>query len=493
MSSGKPKKLLAFCASLLLLFSCISEEESQRSFIFDQIDRIRITASDTVFLKGDETAKVKLFATYFDKNGQRLDLSLDIAPEVWVDGKFRKDGLLDTSKEGLFRLTAKLGNLESNPLNLSVVDIDTTTFLTRLEVDFSDSTRSNFAIAGKSRISFEVNALDYRGKRVPRPANIYLNGKEIQDPDRVLIEETGLIQVIAKWGDYESEALEIFSRPPFEKEEVTELPVIFHVVHNGEAIGNPKNRSAEDIYEELRKTNLRMRNQMPSPYVQSVNAQDAEIEFYPALIHENGERLAEPGIHRIQTEIRDFDYINEVTRAFMMEHIWDPNQYVNVFIMEIASGFSFAYFPTLRDPQFPDRDPGPLTYPYASVVSTRGFGTYVLAHELGHFLSLNHVFSEALVRPCADADSDLIGDTEHYVNIPENVQGWFRRKCDGTKFFSTNYMDYHAGPKNSFTLGQVQRMNFVLENAFYLPTRRNNARLSRFEKGPLDLTIQPVR
>lgn len=479
--------------TILCFFSCISEEDKEYSFVLDKIDRMRITASDTVFLKGDQTAKVKLFASYFDRIGQPLDLSLDLQPEVWVNGKYLENGFLDTSEEGLFSMTARIGKIESPPLNLRIVDVDTATYLSGLKIDFSDSTRNNFAIAGKSRFNFEVKALDYRGKSVPRNAKVFLNGKEIQSLERVLIEDEGLIEVIAKWGEYESEPLVIQSRRPFQKENVTRLPVVFHIIHNGEAIGSPKNRTADDIYEELRLTNLRMRNLIPSPYARSVNAEDTMIEFYPATTHENGEPLEEQGIHRIQTEIRGFNYINEITSSFLLEHLWDPNRYVNVFIMDIANGYSFAYYPTLRNPQSPTFEPGPLDYPYVAVVSLQGFGSHALAHELGHFLGLNHVFSPALLRNCAEADSDLIEDTEHYINIPENVVGWFRRKCDGKTFYSTNYMDYHGGPKNSFTLGQVEKMHHTLKNAYYLPTPMNNARLGPFEKGKIDLSISPIR
>lgn len=428
----------------ITLFSCLSDEDRQQSLVFDQIDRIEITVSDTVFLKGDETARVEVFASYFDQNGERVDLSAQVNPEVWIDGKYAKNGQVNTLSEGVFSLSSRLGKLESPPVAIKVVDVDTTTYLSKLEVDFSDSTRSNFGIAGRSRFDFVIRAFDYRGRLVPRPAELLISGRPTQNFQGVQFDQVGPVTITAKWGNYESDPLSLMIRSPFENNK-TSLPIIFHVVHSGEEIGTYENPAASEIYEELENANLRFADQIPTSFRKSMNAEAAFIEFYPAANDPEDLPLPEAGIHRIETKTTGFDFINEVTRDFLMDNLWDPNRYVNVFVMKLDSEFSFAYFPSLRDPDRPNQAPGTLNYPFVSVLNLVGFDSHILAHELGHMLGVQHPFDSNETGSCTN--TDRMEDTQDYINVDSNVDGAFRINCEGERFFSTNIMDYHLGLK----------------------------------------------
>lgn len=359
-----------------------------------------------------------------------------------------------------------------------------------LEVDFSDSTRSNFGIAGKSKFDFVIRAFDKNGEAVQKPSKLMIDGEEVGSWEQIQIFKTGTVKIWAEMGDTQSEALVITLKDPFAGNTTT-LPVIFHVVHTDEPRGSVKNPATQAIYKELENANLRLQNKIPTRFPKSMSADDAKVEFVLAATDPFGKPLAEAGIHRIKTEFEDFDFITDPTRDFLMANLWDPNQFVNVFVMDIKSDFSFAYLPALRDQSRPNDMAGTLNYPYSAVVNIEALDSHILAHELGHMLGLSHPFASEEDIVCTNLDQ--IEDTQDYLNTPENLNGAFRINCSGDRFFSTNIMDHNFGAKNSFTLGQVERMNFVLENAFFLPTAKNNLRISPWVRGEHDPSILPVR
>jgi hypothetical protein len=81
---------------------------------------------------------------------------------------------------------------------------------------------------------------------------------------------------------------------------VVSLPIIVHVVHNGEPIGSGTNISQAQVQAQIEVLNEDFRKMVGTPGGSSANpiAADIEIEFCLSPIGVNGETLAEPGIHR---------------------------------------------------------------------------------------------------------------------------------------------------------------------------------------------------
>ena len=103
-----------------------------------------------------------------------------------------------------------------------------------------------------------------------------------------------------------------------------------------------------------------------------------------------------------------------------------------------------------------------------------------LAHELGHYLGLFHVFSE---QECNE--TDYCEDTPNYdrnaytewlstLTPPYNFQEVVKRNgCEGESFISTNVMDYFYSYQNRFTANQYSRVRHVLENSPLIPGPKN--------------------
>ena len=119
-----------------------------------------------------------------------------------------------------------------------------------------------------------------------------------------------------------------------------------------------------------------------------------------------------------------------------------------------------------------------------------------LAHELGHYLGLYHVFSE---KECEE--TDYCDDTPNYnrtaylnglaeLTPPYNFQEVVQRtSCEGLLFISTNIMDYYYSYQNQFTENQRARVRHVLENSPLVPGPKNIVAT----KARADDTIPEVR
>jgi Pregnancy-associated plasma protein-A len=109
----------------------------------------------------------------------------------------------------------------------------------------------------------------------------------------------------------------------------------------------------------------------------------------------------------------------------------------------------------------------------------------VLAHELGHLLSLNHPFSQLTDRSCPAVDVDGIGDTRRYdvltytdlgSQVSNGVPVRLYRGCQGGEFVEANIMGYTTFHSSTFTHDQRRRMRYQLDWAYLYPTPINQTR-----------------
>lgn len=260
------------------------------------------------------------------------------------------------------------------------------------------------------------------------------------------------------------------------------IPIIFHIVHNGEAIGTGSNLAASKIQSQLAQLNEDYANLSGSLYGVAANM---EIQFCLARRAPNGTELAEPGIDRVNGSTMtatwgsppyDGDPIGSTVDAQIMPAtIWDPYQYFNVWTLPLAGTLlGKATFPTgstlmglgsgetdTHAGVFVDyRSVGSKTNP-GPFSSQAGLGR-TLSHEAGHFFGLRHIWGDA------NCGNDFCADTP-----PQNAQtsgcpsspaanGCFP---SANKMFE-NYMDYTFDAcVNTFTNDQKTRMQTVMANS----------------------------
>ncbi len=254
---------------------------------------------------------------------------------------------------------------------------------------------------------------------------------------------------------------------------VVTIPVVVHIVHNGEAVGTGRNISAAQVQAQLetlnedfrRKPNTRGFNNNP------VGA-DIEIEFCLAAVDPQGRTMAERGIDRYNGNRATWNR-DAIEGVLKPSTFWDPNKYYNIWVLDFDNAdrlLGYAQFPSQSSlPGIPSQGPASTD---GVVIAYRSFGNSekgnfpimqapynlgrTLTHETGHWLGLRHIWGDA---NCGD---DFCGDTPPQASESRGCQVG-RISCGNTNMVQ-NYMDYSDdGCFNIFTLDQKARMRAVMD------------------------------
>jgi len=260
---------------------------------------------------------------------------------------------------------------------------------------------------------------------------------------------------------------------------VLTVPIIFHIIHNGEAVGSGTNIAATFVNAQLVQLNNDFRKILgTSGYNTNPVGADTELQFCAALVDPNGNVLAEPGINRINRNTQGWSappysdtYIDATIKP---QSIWDPTDYVNVWVMSLGGGLlGYAQFPNMSGVGGLPSDNGPaetdgVVVLYNSVGSSTvpfpGASPYdlgrTLTHELGHFFGLLHTFQGG-----CGANNDFCDDTPK-VASPSFGCPTGRTTCSGSVAMIENYMDYSDDAcMNIFTIDQKARIQAVMANS----------------------------
>ena len=259
------------------------------------------------------------------------------------------------------------------------------------------------------------------------------------------------------------------------------IPIIFHIVHDGEAVGVGRNLSAAKINSQLEQLNRDYANLSGSIYSVAANT---EIQFCLAKIAPNGTVLTEPGIDRIDRNDKGWNappyYGNPsdsyVDVTIMPQSIWDPYKYFNVWTVELSGTLigksTFPASSTLSGlNNFETDTHAGVFIHYGTVGSISNMGIFEphygsgknLAHETGHFFGLRHIWGE-LFYCWTDYCDDTPPQYEETAGCP--IQPAPNGCIPSANKMFENYMDYtYEECKNTFTGDQKTRMQTVMENS----------------------------
>ena len=275
-----------------------------------------------------------------------------------------------------------------------------------------------------------------------------------------------------------------------------EIPVVFQVLYKdpSSSTQNPRRERLDSI--------LTAVNQI---------YQNTGLQFVMATHDPNGNTMTEAGIRRIEwSGDYPFDFEKFADNAENKKYMWDFNEYVNIFLLESAKGnqgaAGMAKFPILNK-QYPlagcehtaatyltvDN----LDYVHALFIDNGSINihnqdfpkefnpncpVYTIAHELGHYLSLQHVFSQTDNEDDCQ-HTDYCNDTYTYnrkaytayrEKLINEGKGTFdllklRTDCSGNQYTSFNIMDYDEGWYNQITPDQKERIRHTLRYSVTTP------------------------
>ncbi len=189
---------------------------------------------------------------------------------------------------------------------------------------------------------------------------------------------------------------------------VLRLPIVVHVVHQGEAVGVGRNISDAQVLSQIQVLNEDYRRLAgTNGFNTDPNGADIELEFF--LAQEDPDCNPTNGINRILRSSLPNNGVN-INTDIKPATVWDSSRYINIWALQIGGG-------TLGFAQFPGGNPmtdGVVTdYRYFGSDDAPGVnlgGVYNLGrtttHELGHYFGLFHTFQGGCV-----GSGDSIDDT----------------------------------------------------------------------------------
>ncbi len=198
----------------------------------------------------------------------------------------------------------------------------------------------------------------------------------------------------------------------------------------------------------------------------SMGPVDTNINFVPAFSNPEGDTLASPGLETHLVSPATFATIWDTNKSVAITNAYERFHYGPDFINMYVIDDSALYLdgdPTtaslsnragvgilLSSPHF-------LAVPG---VNAAAFGATV-AHELGHYLGLNHVWSVSCCSPTASETCDCLENGDLVCDTQE-VMGVGLTPCTGSLgSVASNIMTYST-TREGFTQGQKTRMRYFL-------------------------------
>ena len=255
------------------------------------------------------------------------------------------------------------------------------------------------------------------------------------------------------------------------EDKVYQLPVVVHIIHQGEMIGEGPNLSSERIERQIEILNEDFRRKVGTRgYNNHSDSEDSKIEFVLAKKDPNGNPIN--GINRINENTLNVPDLGYNQNHYAQYGYWDTNNYINIWTTPLSEEAQCLVLGSstgpetdlpgtqfLLIPQLGDADGILINWMHfgESDIDCHARLGRTLTHEMGHYLGLLHTWGGG------DCDNNDFCDDTPAVDIP--VYNTPFVGCDGQTVNVSNYMNWsYDESMNMFTKDQIARMHYVLEH-----------------------------
>ena len=310
-------------------------------------------------------------------------------------------------------------------------------------------------------------------------------------------------EAFEKWMQVRKQAQLQMNRVKRTQAEPYNIPVVIHVIHNGEPIGIGTNISDEQILSQINVLNEDFKrlnadaSQTPSLFQPVAGSLD--IQFVLARQDPSGAPTS--GIVRKRGNKTSYVMSDDVN--LKAQSYWPSENYFNIWVCNLSNLLGYAQFP-VSNLEGLEEFQNEIATTDGVVISYDAFGSIddgnfnllagfnkgrTLTHETGHFLGLRHIWGDT--NSCATT-TDYVADTPKQDNETTGCPSHPQTSCTTTKMFQ-NFMDYTHDPcMNIFTQGQVERMQVVLENSIRRVSLLNSIGLVSPSGGVNDVALRSI-
>ena len=244
------------------------------------------------------------------------------------------------------------------------------------------------------------------------------------------------------------------------------IPVVFHIMHEGNPVGVDENISKEQIEDAIRLMNedFNATNSDLSNVIDEFQniIGNTNVTYKLARIDPNGN--CTEGITRTYWEGTSSG--NDDAKQVIF---WDDTSYLNIWVVKSIDpsigAAAYTYVPSTGGPSF--RHGIIANHEYVGSIGTGSNSSYVrhtLSHECGHFFNLEHTWAEwadvGLSTNCNQ--DDFVSDTPNCIGSYSTCN--LSSQSCGTLDNVQNIMDYSSCTA-MFTQGQVTRMQASLSSS----------------------------